>query len=170
MLYLDAAMALQLVQNGSLSPKQATVLCLNHESLHTSTLITNLWAWFVGVASNMALGVWAWSVGVALVPEGSQKKLEPMDVDTQFQRDLATVTEMIHPHGWVVKDVPRDGDGMFSAVLRQVSGEHSHYTAETFRQAVVDHLRENPYRDAEHTCHYRDFLSDTVRTDDAYNA
>ena len=56
MLYLhcsDAAMALQFVQNGSLSPKKATVLCLNHESLHTSTLITNLWAWFVGVASNM---------------------------------------------------------------------------------------------------------------------
>ena len=24
------------------------------------------------------MGVWAWSVGVALVPEGSQKKLEPM--------------------------------------------------------------------------------------------
>ena len=81
MLYLhcsDAAMALQLVQNGSLSPKQATVLCLNHESLHTSTLITNLWAWFVGVGSNMAPGLWAWLVGVALVPEGSQKKLEPM--------------------------------------------------------------------------------------------
>ena len=70
--------ALQLVQNGSLSPKQATVLCLNHESLHTSTLITNVWAWFVGVANNMALGLWAWSVGVALVPEGSQEKLEPM--------------------------------------------------------------------------------------------
>ena len=54
---------------------------------------------------------------------------------------------------------------MFSAVLRQVSGEHSHYTAESLRQAVVDHLRENPYRDAERTTHYRDFLSDTVRTD-----
>ena len=84
MLYLhcsDAAMALQLVQNGSLSPKQATVLCLNRESLHTSTLITNVWAWFVGVANNMALGLWAWLVGVALVPEGSQEKLEPMICD-----------------------------------------------------------------------------------------
>ena len=49
----DAAMALQLLQNGSLSPKQPTVLCLKHESLHTSTLITNLWAWLVGVASNV---------------------------------------------------------------------------------------------------------------------
>ena len=58
---------------------------------------------------------------------------------------------------------------MFSAILRQVSGEHSHYTTETLRQAVVDHLRENPYRDAERTCQYRDFLSDVVRTDDAYN-
>ena len=56
MLYLhcsDAAMALQIVQNGSLSPKQPTALCLNHESLPTSTLITNLWSWFVGVASNV---------------------------------------------------------------------------------------------------------------------
>ena len=67
MLYLhcsDAAMGLQLVQNGSLSSKKATVLCLNHESLHTSTLITNLWAWFVGVASNMTRvcgrGRWVW--------------------------------------------------------------------------------------------------------------
>ena len=67
MLYLhcsDAAMALQFVQNGSLSQKKATVLCLNHESLHTSTLITNLWAWFVGVASNMTRvygrGRWVW--------------------------------------------------------------------------------------------------------------
>ena len=60
--------------------------------------------------------------------------------------DLATVTEMVHPHSWIVMDVPRDGDCMFSAVFRQVSGEHSHYTAESLRQAVVDHLRENPYR------------------------
>ena len=67
MLYLhcsDAAMALQFVQNGSLSPKKATVLCLNHESLHTSTRITNLWAWFVGVGSNMTRvcgrGRWVW--------------------------------------------------------------------------------------------------------------
>ena len=91
-------------------------------------------------------------------------------MDTQCQQDLASVTEMVRPHRWMVTDVPRDGDCMFSAVLRQVSGEHSQYTAETLRQAVVDHLRENPYRDAERTCHYRDFLSDVVRTDDAYNA
>ena len=94
MLYLhcsDAAMALQIVQNGSLSPKQPTALCLNHESLHTSTLITNLWAWFVGVASNVTRCVWAWSVGVALVPEGSQKKLEAM---TDRQTDT---TENITP-------------------------------------------------------------------------
>ena len=77
---------------------------------------------------------------------------------------------MVRPHGWVVKDVPRDGDCMFLAALRQVSGEHSHHTAETFRRPVVDHLRENLYRDAEHTSHYRDCLSDAVRTDDAYNA
>ena len=69
--------------------KKATVLCLNHESLHTSTLITNLWAWFIGVA-NMAHGLWAWSVGVALVPEGSQKKLEPMGVISAKLRQCHT--------------------------------------------------------------------------------
>ena len=59
---------------------------------------------------------------------------------------------------------------MFSAVVRQLSGEHSHYTADTLRQAVVKYLRENPYRDAERTCHYRDFIADAVATDDTYNA
>ena len=81
MLYLhcsDAAMALQLVQKGSLSPKIATVLCLNHESLYTSTLITNFRAWFVGVANNMGAGVVGVVGGCGLVPEGSQKKLGPM--------------------------------------------------------------------------------------------
>ena len=90
----DAAMALQLVQNGSLSPKQATVLCLNHESLHTSTLITNLWAWFVGVASNIAPGLWVWSVGVALVPEGSQK-VGAYDFGKQGHQERASQEEQI---------------------------------------------------------------------------
>ena len=60
-----------------------------------------------------------------------------------------TIAQIIQPVGWVVKDVPRDGNCMFSAVVRQLSGEHSHYTADTLRQAVVKYLRENPYRDAE---------------------
>ena len=66
---------------------------------------------------------------------------------------MATITE------WVVKDVPRDSNSMFSAVVRQLSQadydcatEHSQYTAETLRQEVEDHLLENPYEDdADHT-------------------
>ena len=71
---------------------------------------------------------------------------------------MATITEIIQPTGWVVKDVPRDSNSMFSAVVRQLSQadydcttEHSHYTAETLRQAVVDHLLESPYEDEDHT-------------------
>ena len=58
-------------------------------------------------------------------------------LDTQLQQDMATITEFIQPTGWGVKDVPRDSNSMFSAVVRQLSQadydcttEHSHYTAE----------------------------------------
>ena len=87
------------------------------------------------------------------------------DRDIQCQQDSATIAQIIQPVGWVVKDVPRDGNCMFSAVVRQLSGEHSHYTADTLRQAVVKYLRENPYRDAKRTSHYRDFIADAVPTD-----
>ena len=82
-------------------------------------------------------------------------------LDTPLQQDMATITEFIQPTGWVVKDVPRDSNSMFSAVVRQLSQadydcaiEHSQYTADTLRQAVEDHLLENPYEDdADHTRH-----------------
>ena len=88
----------------------------------------------------------------------------------QCQHDSATVAQMNQPFGLVVRDVPRDGNCMFSAVIIQLSGEHSHYTAETLRQTVRQYLGENPYIYAERTSHYRDFLADAVATDDTYNA
>ena len=70
---------------------------------------------------------------------------------------MATTTEIIQRIGGVVKGVPRDSNSMFSAVVRQLSQadyncttEHSQYTAETLRQAVEDHLLENPYEDTDH--------------------
>ena len=67
---------------------------------------------------------------------------------------MATITEFIQPTGWVVKDVPRDSNSTFSAVVRQLSQadydcatEHCQYTAETLQQAVMDHLLENPFED-----------------------
>ena len=57
-----------------------------------------------------------------------------------------------------------DGNSMFSAVVRQLSGvcphsteEHSHYTVETLQRAVADYLIENPYQD--HTLACQEFLS-----------
>ena len=84
--------------------------------------------------------------------------------DTQLQQEMPTITDNAQRNDWVVKDLPMDGNSMFSAVVRQLSGvcprstvEHSHYTVETLQRAVADYLIENPYQD--HTLACQEFLS-----------
>ena len=85
-------------------------------------------------------------------------------LDTQLQQDMATITDTAQRNDWVVKDLPMDGNSMFSAVIRQLSGvhphcteEHSHYTVETLQRAVADYLIENPFQ--EHPLACQEFLS-----------
>ena len=81
----------------------------------------------------------------------------------QFGEDLAMLTSLARERGFTLKDVPRDGNCLFSAVQLQLSNVQS------LRQQLVSYFEDHPYAH-DGTTHLRDFVAVPFVGSDPHNA
>ena len=81
----------------------------------------------------------------------------------QFGDDLTTLTSLARERGFTLKDVPRDGNCLFSAVQLQLSNVQS------LRQQLVSYFEDHPYAHDGIT-HLRDFVAAPFVGSDPHNA
>ena len=95
-----------------------------------------------------------------------------MDVVTfysQFCADEATLHLLARQRGFTVRDVPRDGNCLFSAVETQLQSLGIKPGDIPLREQLVQYLQSNPYSH-DQSCHLREFVSAPVVSDNPYNA
>ena len=87
----------------------------------------------------------------------------------QVDEDMATLTSLARDRGFVVRDVPRDGNCLFSAVQLQLQKIGVQNESDTLRQRLVTYLQNHPYTH-DGSCHLREFVAAPVANPDSYNA
>ena len=61
-----------------------------------------------------------------------------------FYIDAATLSSLARERGFAVRDVPRDGDCLFSAVAMQLENVGVHVGDRNLREELVEHLQSHP--------------------------
>ena len=83
--------------------------------------------------------------------------------------DESTLSSLAREKGFAVRDVPRDGNCLFSAVAMTLENLGVQLGDRNLREELVEHLQSHPYtRDG--STHLRDYLSAPVAGDDPFNA
>ena len=83
--------------------------------------------------------------------------------------DEVTLNSLPQERGFMVRDVPRDGDCPFSAVAAQLNSLGIKPGGTSLREQLVEYLEAHPYT---HDCssHFRSYVSAPVVSDDPSNA
>ena len=68
-----------------------------------------------------------------------------------------------------MRDMPRDGNCLFTAVESQLQRYEIQQSDESLREQLVTYLQRNPYTHGG-TCHLREFVAAPVFSADSYNA
>ena len=79
-------------------------------------------------------------------------------VERDYRDGLAILHRLARDRGLVVKQVPRDGNCLFNAILCQLPEGMYNGNADQLRNDVADFLRENPTT-PDDTIHYRNFVA-----------
>ena len=89
-----------------------------------------------------------------------------------IDQGMATLTSLASEREFVVRDVPRDGDCLFSAVQLQLEKLGVQVRKDALRQQLAAYLEEHPYTQHVGTwlCHLRDFLSEAIQSNNSFNA
>jgi DNA replication protein DnaC len=91
------------------------------------------------------------------------------DASQHIIQDMATLNLLARERGFIVRDVPRDGNCLFTAVEIQLQRYEIRRGDESLREQLVTYLQRNPYTH-DGTCHLREFVAAPVVSADAYNA
>ena len=94
---------------------------------------------------------------------------ECSSIDKEYHEHLAKLKELAHKKGFVVTDVPRDGNCFYNAVLVQTRKSGLYYgNASNLREDLALFMKERPVTSS--GVRYREFLSDRNVNDDELNA
>jgi len=99
--------------------------------------------------SGSSLGINSWHRhcnGQNVASQESQLAAVHRAIISPRMLELMVVAESA---GYGVKDVPADGDCMFSAISIAVQQLGMHYSTQELRQRTAEHLRENPFVDGD---------------------
>ena len=83
--------------------------------------------------------------------------------------DEVTLNFLARERGFSVRDVPRDGNCLFSAVAVQLDSLGIPPSKTSLREQLVEYLQEHPYIH-DSSSHFREFISASVISDDPSNA
>ena len=86
-----------------------------------------------------------------------------------FYTDEVTLNSLAHERGFSVRDVPRDGNCLISAVAVQLDRVDIQLGETSLREQLVEHLQPHPYTH-DGSSHFREFLSAPITSDDPSNA
>ena len=104
------------------------------------------------------------------------EKNNPTEEDTLLDhigQGMATLTSLASERGFVIRDVARDGDCLFSAVQLQLQKLGVQVQKDALRQQLAAYLEDHPYTQhvgTSHPCHLREFLSEAIESSDSFNA
>ena len=88
---------------------------------------------------------------------------------SQQLEDMATFTFLARQKGFIVRDVPHDGNCLFTAVLTQLQTCGIQHGDVSLREQLVTFLQHHPYTH-EGTSHLREFVAAPIVSADSYNA
>ena len=87
----------------------------------------------------------------------------------QIEEDFATLTSLARQNNFTLRDVPRDGNCLFSAMQLQLPELGILLGQDTLRQRLVAYFEEHPYTHDGAT-HLRKFIAAPFESIDSYNA
>ena len=87
----------------------------------------------------------------------------------QTIQDMATLNLLARQRGFIVRDVPCDGNCLFTAVEIQVKKCGTQCGDQTLREQLVTYLKHHPFTH-DRTCHLWDFVAASVFSTDPYSA
>ena len=87
----------------------------------------------------------------------------------QIDEGLATLTSLARERGFTLRDVPHDGNCLFTAVQLQLEKLGMQIGSDTLRQQLVAYLENHAYTQ-DGSCHLREFVSAPVESNDSFNA